>query len=158
MIMMIKKFLTIFLLFFIAVAFTTSCSPIGALLVDTSTVAVQDYIKVVPKRYLFEQNEDFIPEEDIEKVIGIFGGKEQVIKINDENLLIKIIEPGITTNPVPVPVDKEEGFPLEIDNSYTIILNYRDVKTDYPIQVVKPGILPPDAGERNQGIVLPGWN
>jgi len=135
-----KKFLTIFLLFFIAVAFASSCSPIGSLLVDSN--AAQDYIKVSPKRYVYIKNETFIPEDEL-LVSGIFRGKEQDIKINDKNLVIKILEPSFS-EPDPVIVDKEKGFKLETEVTYTVIINYLDLKTDYPIEVVPPSKMPPD--------------
>ena len=153
---MIKKFLTIFLLFFIAVALTSGCSPIGSLLVDSSVGAVQDYIKAVPKRYLYEQGEQFIPEEAM-LVTGFFDGKKQDIDIYDKNLVIKIIVPDYSSNPVPADVDKEDGFPLEIVEIYTVIISYRDMKIDYPIQVVEKGKLPPDGDEKNHGIQII-WN
>ena len=148
-----KKFLTIFLLFFIAVALTSSCSPIGSLLVDSGPGAVRDYIKVAPKHYLFILKELFIPEDEM-RVTGIFNGKVQDIDINDKKLEFKIIvNPGFSDK-VPVTIDREKGFKLEAEGISNIIITYMDMETDYPIQVVKPGTIPPSGGSGIEFI----WN
>jgi hypothetical protein len=128
---MIKKFFTVsFLpLFFIAVAFTSGCSaPIGGLEVDNT----RDYIRAAPRKFLYAKDTLF-KVEDVD-VIGVFGGRERLIEINEVKIAIT---PPFSRDPVPV--DKEKGLPLENKGVNTVVISYLDMVTDYPIQVAAPG-------------------
>jgi len=138
-----KKFNTLFIffLFFIAVVLTSSCSPIGALLVEPSTV-VFDYIKAVPKKFLYGDQEPFLPADPDEgvEVFGVFGGEEELIPI--DKVKIKIIyNPDRTGEFETLIPDNLEGFRLT-PNGFGIIkivISYMGLETFYHIQVGAPG-------------------
>jgi len=123
------------------VVLTSSCSPIGSLLVDTSTVesAVLDYIRAAPLLSLYEQGEWFKPAQHV-KVIGVFGGVEDEIDIDNDNVEIKIInEPGVTGGDKESPVtDKHGGIRLVSKGVKNVVISYLDMETSYPIVVGTP--------------------
>jgi len=123
-----KIFFTL-LIFSIAVTFSTGCSsPIGG--IQDS----KDYIIAKPIRFLYEYYENFVPKEGVE-VVGIFGGVEQDIKIEDVNVKIKIKNNPSGQEGSFTESDKD-GFPL---GSYiginTVSISYRGMDTNYQIQV-----------------------
>lgn len=135
-----KKFLTflLFSIFFIAVAFTTSCSvPIGGLLIDNN----RNYIKAEPQRYVYRKDDDPFKVQHV-KLLYVFEGRDKYIDINDNEVIIKIInDPGH-----PEEMDSfdktEEGYPFKSKGIKTVVILYLDMKTDYPIEVVDPEEFP----------------
>jgi len=137
---MIKNFFTylLFTLFFIAVAFIAGCSePIGGLEVDNT----RNYIRATPHKFLYPVDAYFMVK-DVD-VVGVFGGRERLIDINDNDVKIKITPP-FSNEPILVD-DKEKGVQLKSKGVNTVVISYRDMVTDYPIQVAAPGD-------------VPGWN
>jgi len=146
-----KKFNTflIFLLFFIAVVFTTGCSPIGSLLVAPSPKTVAyDYIRAVPNKFLYGNNGRFIPANDVE-VFGVFGGEDTLIfgreetRLHDDGVEFKIYYNEEWTDE---PFDDEVpdktagvGFRVTSVGILRIEISYKDMKTYYHIQVGEPG-------------------
>jgi len=136
---MIKKLniLLSFLLFFIAVALTSGCSPIGSLLVEPSVVRL-DYIRVVPKRFLYSDQEPFVPVNEM-KLFGVFSGEEEPIPIDDKVEIKIIYNPDETGGSVEVPVPNEGiGFSVISDGRLKIDISYLEMNTYYFIQVGNP--------------------
>jgi len=145
----VKQFLTIsiFLLFYIAVAFTGCSEPVGSLLYSV------DYIKAVPSKTLYGQNEWFRPVKHV-KVVGVFGGVEDEIPI--ENVAIKIIEnPGFSgENELPV-TDNQTGLVLEFEGPKEVVITYNNYETRYRIAVGEPGVGEEGGwGDGGTGIVI----
>jgi len=136
---MIKRFssLLIFPLFFIAVAITSGCSPIGGL---QHTGPALDYIRAAPIRILYDLRNRFKPAEDV-KVYGVFGGVEDPNPIEIDKLKIKVIDdPDIPNAEVEIPVtDNQEGVPLLSKGVKTVVISYNGMETRYPIVVGEPG-------------------
>jgi hypothetical protein len=139
-----KKFFTllIFLLFPIAVTFTSGCSaPIGGLL-DGDTAQAVDYIRAAPRRVLYDQRHWFKPADPVEGVLvyGVFGGLEDPNPVDIEKLQFKIIDdPGLTTEVEIIVTDNQEGYPLLNKGVKTIVVSYLGMETRYPIVVGDPG-------------------
>ena len=143
-----KKFFTIFPFFFIAVTFIVGCSaPIGGLEVDSPR-----YIKADPHKFLYAIDTFFMVN-DVD-VIGVFGGRERLIDINDNDVKITIIESPLS-EPVPV-IDKEKGIQLKSKGRNTVVISYLDMVTDYRIQVAAPGEVPGYNGE-GISIIINWW-
>ena len=145
-----KKFFTllIFPLFFIAVAFCAGCSspagggPIGSLLAARGT---SDYIKAVPKYFLYETNGWFVPEHDVD-VFSVSGEVEELIDIY--KVEFKIIENSDNSGKQEIPVPVIEGFPLQkvSEGVKTVIVTYNNMKTNYHINVGERGTGEVDSG------------
>ena len=146
-----KKFLTllIILLFFIAVVFTgCSESVIGSLEYSL------DYIKAVPSKTYYGQNDRYKPAEHV-KVIGVFGGVEDPIDIN--KVIIKIIEDPLSTpKEIPVP-DNQQGRVLENQGPKTVVISYKDKEARYDIAVGVPGSGNIGWGDGGTGINIHYW-
>jgi hypothetical protein len=146
-----KKFFTLlfFPFFFIAVAFTISCSsPIGSLLDNI------DYIKAVPSKSLYGQKDWFKPAKDL-KVIGVFSGVEDEIDIN--KVEIKIIEDPLSTPNEIIVNNNQEGCFLENKGPKTVVITYRDLEARYDIAVGEPGTGEIGWGDGGTGITIDYW-
>jgi hypothetical protein len=137
-----KKFfvLLIFPLFF-AAAFITGCSspagggPIGSLLAARGT---KDYIKAVPKYFLYETNGWFVPEHDVD-VFSVSGEAEELIDIY--KVEFKIIENSEDSGKQEIPVSVIEGLALQTisEGVKTVVVTYLGMKTSYHINVGQRG-------------------
>jgi hypothetical protein len=137
---MIKKYntLLIVLLFFIAVGFTSGCSPIGSLLADSGKTPI-DYIRAEPKKFLYSHRDRFKPKEDVNVYRG-FGGEEELIPIED--IKFKISYNSEWTGEQfsdDVDIINGTGFRVENIGILRIDISYKDMKTFYQIQVDQPG-------------------
>jgi hypothetical protein len=125
-----KKFFTL-LFFSIAVAFTGCPAPVGSLRYSI------DYIKAVPSKFVYGKNDWFKPAQHV-KVVGVFGGVEDIIDI--DKVKIKIIEdPGFIDNEIPVD-DNKEGLVLEFEGPKAVVISYNNMETRYNIAVGAPGV------------------
>jgi hypothetical protein len=140
--------LLIFLLFFIAVALTSSCSPIGSLLVDSGTVAAAlDYIRAEPLFSLYAKGDSFKPTNDV-KVFGIFGGVEEPIPIEQIEEIKIIKDPGLISEDIEfIFNDNVEEYPLLKEGVKNVVISYSGMEARYPIVVGEKGVTtwnPPD--------------
>ena len=124
-----KKIFT-FLFFSIAVGFTGCSEPVGSLLAPS----VADYIRVKPKRFVYESNEKFIPadEEEGVEVYGVFKGIEKPIAIKDVE--IKVNDTGWGDTIVLNESEKKEGILLAAGIK-DIVISYKSMETLYRIYV-----------------------
>jgi hypothetical protein len=141
-----KKFLIllIFSLFCIAVSFTAGCSsPIGGILDSI------DYIKAVPSKAAYGQDEWFRPAEDL-KVIGVFGGVEEDIDI--DKVTIKIVqEPGYSGEKEYPVTNNQQGLKLVYTGLKTVVISYDNLEASYAIIVGEPGTGNPGWGNSPGG-------
>jgi len=140
--------------FFIAVALGGCSEPVGSLLYSV------DYIMAEPNRILYGENDEFMPAKDL-KVIGVFGGVEDVIDINKVG--IKIIHLEGFTGEKEEPVDNKDGYLLDSTGRKKIVITYNNLETRYYIAVGEPGIdeggwgVNPDGSSGSSGIIII-WN
>jgi len=126
-----KQHLTfiLFSVFCIAVAFTGCSDSAGSLKYSV------DYIKALPRIAYYGMNDLFVPAKDV-KVIGVFGGVEEVIDINKVEIRI-IHDPGFNT-------EKEQLVTggrclLETEGPKDVVITYNNLETSYRIAVGAPG-------------------
>jgi len=131
-----KNFFTflIFPVFFTAVTFIGCSSPIGGLLASD----VADYIKVEPNRfmYLSEEDDPFIPAEDM-AVFSIIKGKKTQISVEDVE--IEVTDKGwgdsIEGDSIIISEEeKKEGRQLD-EGIKDIVIRYKSMETFYRIYV-----------------------
>jgi len=144
-----KKIFT-FLFLSIAVVLTGCPEPVGSILYSV------DYIKAVPNRFVYGQNDFFKPVNDV-KVIGVFGGVEETISIDNVGIII-IEDPGLNTeNPITV-TNNQNGIRLENEGPKRVVISYNSYEARYDIAVGKPGMGDPGWGdnpnERETGIII----
>jgi hypothetical protein len=147
---MTKNFFTllIFSLFSIAVAFTGCSEPVGSLLYSV------DYIKAVPTRsILYGEGDWFKPAQDV-KVIGVFGGVEDEIDIDE--VKIKIIhDPGFTIETEDTVSNNQTGLRLTSKGPKAVVISYKNMEARYDIAVGEPGMGDGGWGDgEGSGIIL----
>jgi hypothetical protein len=133
---MLKKFFTIFSLFFIAVAFIAGCSDsVGGLLINNGG----NYIKALPEKYLYRLSDDPFKAEHVREVEHYFEGRKETIYFNDKNLKITITEdPTFHEEPTPITVGIDDAFIFGTKGRYIVGIIYLGMEDSYSIQVVAP--------------------
>jgi len=126
-----KGFFTL-LFFSVAVAFTGCPTPVGSILYSV------DYIKAVPSKYLYGEDDWFKPAQHVQ-VIGVFGGVEEVIDIDKVEIII-IEDPDMNTGGVITVTNNQAGLKLEKEGNKRIVITYNKWETHYDIAVGVPGI------------------
>jgi len=145
-----KKILTllIFPIFLIAAAFTGCSDPV----VGSLAYSV-DYIKAVPNKYIYGKNDKFIPARDV-KVIGVFGGVEDSIDINNVN--IKVVDPLSYIDPILIG-NNQNGEPLDTEGVRHIVISYQNLETHYGISIGAPGTGDFTWGDGGASITINYW-